>query len=74
MNTYSDEIINDIRSEFGDSAISKFDNNTKREISESIAIYNAMTSEERDAILYLKENNFAELTALYNRVKERMAL
>ena len=74
MKTYADEIYDDIRSEFGDSAVAKFDNKAKQEISESIAIYNAMTQEERDAILYLKENNFPELTELYNRVKERAGL
>ena len=74
MKNYSDEIYEDIRAEFGDSAVAKFDNKAKQEISESIAIYNAMTQEERDAILYLKDNNFTELQALYKRVKERAGL
>jgi hypothetical protein len=71
MDNYANEIIEDIRSEFGDSAISKFDRTTAQEISESIAIYNAMTEVERDAILYLQLHNYAELQALYKRVKER---
>lgn len=45
-----------------------------QEISESIAIYNAMTDVERDAILYLQQHNFTELQALYARVKERAGL
>ena len=69
---YTTETERDIRSEFGDSAISKISD--RPSISESLAIYNAMTQEERDAILYLKENNFPELTALYKRVKERAGL
>ena len=69
---YSTETERDIRSEFGDSAISKISD--RPSISESLAIYNAMTQEERDAILYLKDNNFTELQALYARVKERAGL
>jgi hypothetical protein len=71
MDNYANEIIEDIRSEFGDSAISKFDRDVAKEISESIAIFNAMTDVERDAILYLQQYNYAELQALYKRVKER---
>lgn len=74
MYNYANEIIDDIRSEFGDSAIAKFDNKAKQEISEAIAIHNAMTQEERDSIFYLKENNFAELIALRNRVKQRAGI
>ena len=74
MLSYADEIRNDIRAEFGDSAISKFDKNAKSEISEAIAVHNAMTKDEQNAIAYLNENNRDELHALYVRVKERMAL
>lgn len=74
MKSYADEIYDDIRAEFGDSAVSKFDKKAKQEISEAIAIHNAMTEDERNAILYLKENNFAELQALYTRVKERAGI
>ena len=74
MKSYADEIYDDIRAEFGDSAVAKFDKKAKQEISESIAIYNAMTSDEKNAILYLKENNYPELMALYKRVKERAGL
>ena len=74
MDNYANEIIEDIRSEFGDNAISKFDKTAAQQISESIAIYNAMTDVERDAILYLQQNNYTELQALYRRVKEREGL
>ena len=74
MLDYADEIRNDIRAEFGDSAISKFDKNTKSEISEAIAVYNAMTKDEQNAIAYLSVNNRDELHALYVRVKERAGL
>jgi hypothetical protein len=46
---YASDTEKDIRSEFGDSAISKISD--RPSISESTAIYNAMTQEERDAIL-----------------------
>lgn len=74
MLSYADEIRNDIRAEFGDSAISKFDKNDKREMSEAIAVYNAMTKDEQNAIAYLSVNNRDELHALYVRVKERAGL
>lgn len=75
MNNYADEIRADIRSSHGERfAPSKPSANHKQEIRNALAIYEAMTSEERDAILYLKENNFAELQALYKRVKERAGL
>ena len=74
MLSYADEIRNDIRSEFGDSSISKFDKNAKREMSEAIAVYNAMTKDEQNAIAYLSVNNRDELHALYVRVKERAGL
>ena len=74
MLSYADEIRNDIRAEFGDSAISKFDKNAKSEISEAIAVYNAMTKDEQNAIAYLSVNNRDELHALYVRVKERAGL
>lgn len=74
MLSYADEIVNDIRAEFGDSAISKFDKNAKREMSEAIAVYNAMTKDEQNAIAYLSVNNRDELHALYVRVKERAGL
>ena len=74
MLDYADEIRNDIRAEFGDSAISKFDKNAKSEISEAIAVYNAMTKDEQNAIAYLSVNNRNELHALYVRVKERAGL
>lgn len=69
---YASDIEKDIRSEFGDSAISKISD--RPSISDTLAIYEAMTSEERDSILYLKDNNFTELQALYARVKERAGL
>jgi hypothetical protein len=74
MLSYADEVRNDIRAEFGDSAISKFDKNAKSEISEAIAVYNSMTKDEQNAIAYLKDNNRQELHALYLRVKERAGL
>lgn len=74
MLDYADEIRDDIRAEFGDSAISKFDKNAKSEISEAIAVYNAMTKDEQNAIAYLSVNNRDELHALYVRVKERAGL
>lgn len=74
MKSYADEIYDDIRAEFGDSAVSKFDKNAKREISEAIAIHNAMTKDEQNAIAYLYANNPDELHALYKRVKERAGL
>jgi hypothetical protein len=75
MNNYADEIRADIRSSHGERfAPSKPSANYKKEISDANAIYNAMTQEERDSILYLKDNNFTELQALYNRVKERAGL
>jgi hypothetical protein len=74
MLSYADEVVNDIRAEFGDSAISKFDKNAKSEISEAIAVYNSMTKDEQNAIAYLKDNNRQELHALYLRVKERAGL
>jgi len=74
MLSYADEIRNDIRAEFGDSAISKFDKNAKSEISEAIAVHNAMTKDEQNAIAYLSVNNREELSKLYKRVKERAGL
>jgi hypothetical protein len=74
MNNYSNEIIDDIRAEFGDSAISKFDKKAKSEISEAIAVHNAMTKDEQNAIAYLSVNNRDELHKLYVKVKERAGL
>ena len=74
MKSYSDEIIDDVRAEFGDSAISEYNDNTRREISEAIAVHNAMTKDEQNAIAYLSVNNREELSKLYKRVKERAGL
>ena len=74
MLSYADEIRNDIRAEFGDSAISKFDKNAKSEINEAILVHNAMTKDEQAAIAYLYANNRDELHALYQRAKERAGL
>lgn len=75
MNNYADEIRADIRHYHGERfAPSKMSKTDAQEISESIAIYNAMTEVERDAILYLQQHNYTELQALYKRVKERAGL
>lgn len=72
MENYADEIRSDVRHYHGEKfAPSKPSKTSAQEISESLAIYNAMTEVERDAILYLQLHNFTELQALYKRVKER---
>ena len=72
MNNYADEIRADVAHYHGERfAPKQMTKSHAQEISESLAIYNAMTEVERDAILYLQLHNFAELQALYKRVKER---
>ena len=68
---YAEEIREDVRHYHGERFAPR---GISQEIRESLAIYNAMTDVERDAILYLQLHNFTELQALYARVKERAGL
>ena len=75
MLSYADEIRADIRYYHGERFAPKNPpKDYKKEISEAIAVTNAMTEDERNAIRYLAENNREELSKLYNRVKERAGL
>lgn len=47
---YYNEIENDIRAEFGDSAISKPSKNSLDEFKAAIAKYNSLNDEEREAL------------------------
>lgn len=75
MNNYADEIRADVRHYHGEKfAPSKLTKKAVSGIDEAIAIHNAMTKDEQNAISYLYANNPDELHALYRRVKERAGL
>jgi hypothetical protein len=75
MENYADEIRADVRHYHGERFAPKNPpKDYKKEIAEAIAVTDAMTKDERDAIRYLAENNREELSKLYKRVKERAGI
>jgi hypothetical protein len=72
--TYSNEIIEDVKHFHGTRFVTKNEvsKDTINSIQSAIALHNAMTQEERDSILIIKDN-YEMLEALKNRVKERMS-
>lgn len=75
MDNLLDEVRADVRYYHGERfASSRLTKKAISGIDEAIAVHNAMTKDEQNAVAYLYANNPDELHALYVRVKERAGL